>query len=257
MTFWSGEKLFARLPLLVSDYTEHRIDCAAYTLRMGKQYYLSAPESGAATNKLRQLADGESLTIPSGQFAILLTEETVTVPAGVIAFISMKTSLKGRGLVNVSGFHVDPGYSAPLRFSVFNAGPSPILIRRGEDCFLIWYADLDHEDVKYIKKESQNREYAKGISSRDISSLIGPVTTISVLAEKIEQLSNTQYWMKWFIGVLSFVGAIVISMMIFFAQEGIKSFLKPDSATPSSTDSTSTTQTAPGITPQQSPATNP
>jgi len=120
MTFWSGKKLEERMPYLVSDFSKDRIDCAAYTLRMGKQYYLTASEADVATNRPRSLEAEDCVAIPSGQFAVLLTEETVTVPPGVIAFISMKAGLKSRGLVNVSGFHVDPGYSAPLRFSVFS-----------------------------------------------------------------------------------------------------------------------------------------
>jgi dCTP deaminase len=79
MTFWSGEKLKERMPLLVTDFSEDRIDCAAYTLRMGRQYYLSASEADIGTNKIRVLEDGDSVAIPSGQFAVLLTEEQITV----------------------------------------------------------------------------------------------------------------------------------------------------------------------------------
>jgi dCTP deaminase len=119
----------------------------------------------------------------------------------------------------------DPGYSAPLRFSVFNAGPSSICVKQGEDSFLIWYADLDQEDFKYTKKEAQNRVYARGISSGDVSSLTGPVKTISVLAKKVDDLERTQMWMKIFIGVLSVLGTIVLGTTIFLAHEGIKSLL--------------------------------
>ena len=196
---------------------------------MGRQYYLTASETNVDTNKICQLAPGDSVTIPSGQFAVLLTEETIKVPPGAIAFISMKTGLKGRGLVNVSGFHVDPGYHAPLRFSVFNAGPSPICIKQGEDCFLIWYADLDQEDMKYTKKDNQNRAYARGIVSGDVDALTGPVKTISILEKKVHDLEHTQVWMKIFISVLSVMGGvagtIVIGVTIFLAQEGIRSFL--------------------------------
>ena len=48
--------------------------------------------------------------IPPGQFAFLLTAETVTMPDNAIAFISIKARLKFNGLINISGFHVDPGY---------------------------------------------------------------------------------------------------------------------------------------------------
>jgi dCTP deaminase len=227
MTFWSGKRLEKMMPSLVSDFSKERIDCAAYTLRMGAQYYLTASETDVDTNRPRTLDLGDSVAIPSGQFAVLLTEETVTTPAGAIAFISMRTGLKARGLVNVSGFHVDPGYSAPLRFSVFNAGPTTICIKRGEEAFLIWYADLDQEDHEYKKTDNQNRNYAKGITSADVSSLTGALKTINVLSHKVTDLEKTQIWMKYLIGLLGVVGAAVLALTIFFAQEGVRSFLKP------------------------------
>ena len=225
MTFWSGNKLLARMPALVSDFSVNRIDCAAYTLRMGRQYYLSASEAEIGSNKIRVLVEGDSVAIPSGQFAVLLTEEQVTVPTDAVAFISMKSGLKARGLVNVSGFHVDPGYSAPLKFAVFNAGPSTICVKQGEDSFLIWYADLDQKDDEHSKKENQNRAYLRGVTSADVSSLTGAVKTVSVLAEKVGQLERTQIWMKYLIGLLGFVSVFVIAFAVFFAQEGVRSFL--------------------------------
>jgi dCTP deaminase len=229
MTFWSGNTLLGRMPALVSDFSVDRIDCAAYTLRMGRQYYLSASEAEIGTNKIRVLAEGDSVAIPSGQFAVLLTEERITVPSHAVAFISMKSGLKARGLVNVSGFHVDPGYSAPLRFAVFNAGPSTICVKQGEDCFLIWYANLDQEDTEHTKKENQNRAYAQGITSAEVSSLTGAVKTVSVLAEKVNQLEKTQIWMKDLIGLLAVVGVLVLGFTVFFAQEGIKSYFSKTS----------------------------
>jgi dCTP deaminase len=226
MPFWSGETLKQKIPAkkLVTEFEESRIDCAAYTLRMGRQFYLSAAEADIRTNKVQTLSENDSIAIPSGQFAVLLTEETVTIPTDAIAFISMKAGLKARGLVNVSGFHVDPGYAAPLRFAVFNAGPSTICIKHGEDAFLIWYADLDKNDPIHAKTENQNREYAKGITSKDVSSLSGAVQTMNILSAKIGELEKSQIWMKWFVGVLSVIGTIFIGFVIFFAQEGFRSF---------------------------------
>jgi dCTP deaminase len=171
MAFWSGATLKARLPSLITDFDPDRVDCAAYTLRMGRQYYLSASGESTAGNKIEQLKEGDSIAIPAGQFAFLLTEEEVTVPPGTIAFISMKTDLKFRGLVNVSGFHIDPGFSAPLKFAVFNAGPSTVCVRQGDDAFLVWYADLDEPDQENTKKPAQNKAYKRGIISKDVSAI--------------------------------------------------------------------------------------
>lgn len=232
MSFWSGKKLKAELKArdLITDFAEHRVDCAAYTLRMGRQYYISAAAEDINTNKVNQLAPNDSIVIPSGQFGVLLSEETVTVPADAIAFISMKNGLKSRGLVNVSGFHVDPGFSAPLKFAVFNAGPAPICIKHGEDCFLIWYADLDDADVAYAKTASQNRSYREGIRGTDVSSLTGAVVSTGVLAQKLSELQKSQEALRLYIGILSTIGgmlaAVVIGVIAFLTQEGIKAWLQ-------------------------------
>jgi dCTP deaminase len=232
MAFWSGAKLKTTLRerRLVTHFDEGRVDCAAYTLRMGRQYYLSASEDTSPQNKIEQLESGESVAIPAGQFAFLLTEELVTVPAGVIAFISMKTELKFRGLVNVSGFHVDPGFSGPLKFAVFNAGPSTVCVKQGEDCFLIWYADLDSEDTENIKTGENNKVYAMGISTRDVAAISGAVKTLNVIAGKVDQLEKTQSWMKVALYGLSFVAIIVTGMTLFLAQEGVRSLLSKAAA---------------------------
>jgi dCTP deaminase len=232
MAFWSGEKLKAVLKSenLVSDFDEGRVDCAAYTLRMGRQYFISATDENADKNKVEQLKDGDSLAIPSGQFAVLLTE--VTVPSGAIGFISIKAGLKSRGLVNVSGFHVDPGFSAPLRFAVFNAGPSTICVRQGEDCFLIWYADLDRDDKRHIKTDVQNKNYARGISSGDVSTIAGAVKTINVLSAKVDSLEKNQNWMRAVLSAFAILTPFIVAIILFLAYEGIRSFLAKPASTP-------------------------
>jgi dCTP deaminase len=173
------------------------------------------------------LKEGDSVAIPSGQFAFLLTEEVVEVPITAIALISMKTELKFRGLVNVSGFHVDPGFKGPLKFAVFNAGPSPVIIKHGDDCFLIWYADLDDKaDAQHAKGPSDNERYSRGIIGRDVRGISGAVASLSVLAKKVEELDKAQSWMKLVLYAFGFVSAIVIATVTFLTHEGLRSSLK-------------------------------
>jgi dCTP deaminase len=226
MTFWSGATLESQLPSLIEPYDQRQVDCNAYTLRMGRQYYLSF-DGGTTTSRIEILKEGESISIPAGQFAFLLTEEIIAVPTFAIAFISMKTDLKFRGLVNVSGFHVDPGFKGPLKFAVFNAGPSPVVIRQGDDCFLIWYANLDNaEDPIHAKTSHQNQKYKRGITGPDVKGISSAVISLSVLSKKIEDLDRTQNWMKLALWTFTFVSAVVIAAVTFLTQEGIKSFLK-------------------------------
>ena len=225
MAFWSGATLASRSPTLITPHDPSSVDCNAYTLHMGRQYYLSFDGSGYPA--IEKLKEGKSLSIPSGQFAFLLTEEIVEVPTSAIAFISMKTDMKFRGLVNVSGFHVDPGFKGPLKFAVFNAGPTPIVIKQGDDCFLIWYADLDNpEDAAHAKKPSDNEKYKRGITGRDVRGIAGAVPSVTVLAKKVEELEQSQRWMKLVLYAFSFVSAVVIATVTFLTHEGLKAFLK-------------------------------
>src|SRR6266853_4211041 len=146
MSFWSGEKIASNLASLFTPSDPKRIDCSAYTLTLGPEVFVTTdqrfdddPERGL---KL-YLDAGDQCRIPPGQFAFLLTEEVITIPGNAIAFISIRARYKFKGLVNVSGFHVDPGWKGRLIFGVYNAGPSPVVLSRGAEMFLIWFADLD------------------------------------------------------------------------------------------------------------------
>ena len=189
MSFWSGEKLRARLSDIVEAGDPTRIDCSAYTLTIGPQVYVSPTEAAKepAERTIRNLAESEALTIPPGQFAFLLTEERIRVPNDAIAWISIKARLKLRGLVNVSGFHVDPGYAGRLIFGVLNAGPATIHLRRGDACFLIWYADLDRSSD--VTKASRGFD---DVPSELVSNIAREFKTIEGLSKRMDDLKNEQ-----------------------------------------------------------------
>src|SRR5208337_5222667 len=139
----------------------------------------------AKTKSKISLAEGQSFTVPPGQFAFLLTEERVTIPPNAIAFISVRAGVKFRGLVNVSGFHVDPGYHGRLVFSVFNAGPAPVHLQRGDDCFLIWYADLDRTSTRIKSGEGFDN-----IPTKLINPIAGEIQSFEGLLAKIKDTDN-------------------------------------------------------------------
>ena len=188
MSFWSGAKLLDELPRLITPFDSKRIDCAAYTLRVGAEVYISpSNKKEALICTKRSLDDGQGFVIPPGQFAFLLTAETVEVPDSALAFISMKARIKFRGLVNVSGFHVDPGYRGRLVFAVFNAGPSGVHLSRGDDCFLIWYACLDRGS-SYVRDAPP----IDGITAGLIAPIANEVQSLSGLSCRIDKVEADQ-----------------------------------------------------------------
>lgn len=155
--FWSGETLAARLPTLITPFDKDRVDCSAYTLCMGREVYVSPSDQTEDPESvtIRQLNDHQGFTIPPGQFGFLLTEEIVEIPDDALGFISIKAKIKWRGLINVSGFHVDPGFKGRLIFSVYNAGPVPVHLRQGQPMFLLWLSNLDRKTKRGRKTAVQ------------------------------------------------------------------------------------------------------
>ncbi len=184
--FWSGEKLLQNKQV-VGDFDEKQLDANAYNLRMGNVLFKTTHTTGDTPGKVL-LKNKEPFVIPPGQFAFLLTKEEVCIPKNAMAFISMRTRIKYQGLINVSGFHVDPGYKGKLIYAVYNASPAPVQICEGDSAFKIWFCSLDnHLDSAYTFKGKGiydiDNELVRGMS-REIHSL-------QAISDKIKELESS------------------------------------------------------------------
>lgn len=187
---WSSKTLENRLgswEKLIDPYYPKNINCAAYQLAIGSEVYISPEEGGKEATKatVRELETGEPFAIPPGQFAFLVTKERVRVPKEALAFISIRAKVKFCGLVNVSGFHVDPGYDGQLTFAVFNAGPVSVHLREGQRIFLIWYASLDLPGGK-----ARSDVAPDGIGMEVIAGIAGQVPSIAGVARDIARVNE-------------------------------------------------------------------
>jgi dCTP deaminase len=209
MSFWSSEKIMQRLWVdeLIDRATcdEKRVKHGAYELAMGPEAFVS----GNGTKVC--LGPGGQLAIPSGQFALLLTEESVSVPTDAIGFISIRAGLKFRGLVNISGFHVDPGFSGRLKFTVYNAGPREVVITRGDRLFPIWFSDLDGQTADIYHGKNQG---CRDITSQDIMAIQGDIASPAQLKDEIGDLRNRVNHLLILISVLIPLVSGVLLMLL-------------------------------------------
>lgn len=186
MSFWSTETLRQRIPAgkLVSPYDAARIKHAAYELSLGNEAYVTS----SPTKKKATLWPGDHIEIPPGQFALLHTAEVIQVPDSALAFISIKAKIKLKGLVNVSGFHVDPGFTGQLVFSVYNAGCRSVLVGCGDPVFLIWFSDLT-EPTRDLYAGGYSGQ--RGIKPEAVMEIDGDIASPAVLSERIRTLEST------------------------------------------------------------------
>ena len=124
-----------------------------------------------------------------------------------MGLISFNTKIKWKGLINVSGFHVDPGFRGKLIYSVYNAGPSSIHLSRGQELFLLWIADLDRSaSAKYSRKA---KPPLTEISNNLISDVDRPIHSLQSLSNKIEKvegrINNFITALKIISGIIGFV----------------------------------------------------
>jgi dCTP deaminase len=179
MAYLGTKELKEILPKCIDKFNPQRIDNVAYELCLGSEAYLTDSKRG----KKDILDDKNSqVVIKPGQFALLLTDEEVTIPNNILAFISIKFSQKIKGLINVSGFHVDPGFKGKIIFSVYNAGPAKITLDKGAPYFMIWFSKLTSESVPYSGKHNGQ----KNISATNINDLNGELASPNTLLKRIK-----------------------------------------------------------------------
>jgi dCTP deaminase len=171
--------------ILGPEYEERLVKQASYDLRLGDEVYVvghRAPD---------KLTTGRPYTlIAPGQFAILTTHESIRMPKDLIAFIAIRTQFKMQGLVNISGFHVDPSFRGKLLFAVQNVGPFDIRLRLGEPTFSIFFSTLAEGDIggDRDKEEVHFTQNLRGIRLQDVQLLGGNSLTLSKIQKDVDRL---------------------------------------------------------------------
>lgn len=129
-----------------------------------------------------------------------------------MGFISLRFSIKGTGLINVSGFHVDPGYEGRLIFSVYNAGPTAITMTRGQDLFLLWLADLDRTSVPPFVK-TPPEELPASIPEDMVSKANHCIRSLQQLSEDVDGIQKQLDFIKGATKVLAAIAGIIIAFV--------------------------------------------
>lgn len=244
MAFWGGAKLLDKVEKqnIVTPFDSGKIDCSAYTLTLGAEAFVTPSYGDDLRENLKKtlaepvvetfgdhqsLRGGGTIVIPPGQFAFLLTEEVVSIPKNVMGFISLKSKAKFRGLINVSGFHVDPGFTGRLIYSVFNAGPAALHLSRGDNLFLLWLADLSGKTEEPFYKTGSG--YVE-IPSDLVSDVSRETHSLQALSDQLTTISEQ------FRTIKNVAGGVAVSLGLIVAFLALKPVFWDDSPAPTLVD---------------------
>lgn len=185
--FWSSQTLLHHLSAIVDPPNPNRIKESCYRLSLGHEVYVTENFSSAARRRcsVQKLAPNQCFVIEPGHFALMITLETIRMPPDALGFLSIQTDVKFKGLVNISGFHVDPGFDGTITFAVFNAGPSSVHLRQGDPIFRLWIADLDTTD-----RMPNNIPLSPKLDIASVNNIATPLESLQGLAKKVESMDN-------------------------------------------------------------------
>ena len=192
-----------RHALFREGFVEQRARRASYDLSLGKDVYISGEDYPRKLSKARP-----HVTIPRGQFALLMTKEYVTMPPDHLGFISIRFGTKAQGLVNVSGFHVDPGFEGKIVFSVFNAGPSDVLLEYDVPTFMIFFYRL-RTSAKY--PYDGTRQNQERLPTDLVTSVKGVSASLSDVDRRVGSLEVSN---RILLGLLAAVAAGLVALFV-------------------------------------------
>jgi len=174
--------------ILISDFDPARLRPTNYDLRLGQEVYVTGDTVP------RNLGGDENenwVAIEPGEFGILMTHEYIHVPLKYLGMISLRFSYKKEGLVNISGFHVDPGFTGRIIFSVFNTGPRSVVLRYKDPVFMIMFDTLSEPPLTKKGGYSEGFSGQKHIPVDMITSLGGPSVSVIALDRRLRKMEST------------------------------------------------------------------
>lgn len=178
---------------------ENRFQGSSIELSLGGEAFISSKK------ELTKLNEKENhIKISPGDFAILITEEYVKIPPDCMGFISIRYGYKLSGLINISGFHVDPGFEGRLKFSVYNAGTADVLLRYKDPIFILFITYTTNNHVNTYKK-GRDHWRQQHIDPKDMMPLIGAGVPIHDITHR---LGTVETAVKIYGGIL--VGILIL-----------------------------------------------
>lgn len=193
------------LPFFIDDADFECFQGANYDLRLGENVYVTTER----VPKRLSIEDKDVIAIEPGEFGILMTHEYIFVPPDLLGFISVRLTHKQKGLVNISGFHVDPGFYGRLMFSVFNAGPKDVPLRYKDRVFMIMFNELTNGNE--LKCPRSKWGGMTNIPVETLSGLAGSSVSVRSLDKRI---SRIELWIPIIVGLFSTLLAAVIGWLL-------------------------------------------
>lgn len=181
--------------LFVTPFEPKKLKGASYDLSLGREALVSNRDEKVLLGPDRT----HSLNLQAGDFALVLTKESVKFPMDICANIGMRSSLARMGLILLHGMQVDPGFEGYLRFGLYNASPRKITLDYDDDICMIEFHKLAqnatkpaprNEDLIQGKIPEVDRQFLRTLETTSLSDLSKDLRTMSQSVSQLATLQN-------------------------------------------------------------------
>lgn len=158
---------------LYPEMYEPSIQPASYDLTLGKSFKRMKKIDGCIEFGIpieyEEVPYEDGVIIQPGEFMLAITNEIVTLPSDIGAFIATRSSFGRIGLSLAFGAWVDPGYVGALSIQVYNSGPAPVKMVAGKRSVQLVFMRLEHAaEMPYHGKYQHSFESVDSKLYKDI-----------------------------------------------------------------------------------------
>jgi dCTP deaminase len=198
--------------LEIRDYAEAHIEPTSYDMRLGKEALVSRQDQKIL------LSPSVSLTLNAGDFALVITYESVKMPNDIAAQIGMKSGLARKGLMLLAGIQIDPGFEGVLVLGLYNASPRRITLDYQAPLCTVEFHRLSgpvqnphpgHPDLKKGHIPEEDKAFLRTLETESLSELCQSVRT---LAQSVSTLTTVTY--KIILPTLAVIFAAAVTTIV-------------------------------------------
>ena len=215
-------KASERKDLFITPFDAKKLKGASYDLELGREALVSNRDQKVLLGPDRT----SSLNLEAGDFALVLTKESMKLPLDIAGVIGMRSTLARMGIILLHGMQIDPGFEGYLRFGLYNASPRKITLDFGDDICMIEFHKLAgkasrpaprNEDLIEGKIPENDRQFLRTMETTSLSSVSQDLRTMSKSVDTLsKEMTTFAMIQNRFIipGILAIFVGVVVAIIV-------------------------------------------
>ncbi len=200
--------------IVIRPFDPQRLQGASYDVGLGGEALVSNSDQKIVMGP----NSATSLHLDAGDFALVLTKESLKLAHDIAGVIGMRSYLARRGLILLAGMQVDPGFEGHLRFGLYNAAPRRVTLDYDDGlCMLEFHrlsGPVEHPQSPIPelidgKIPESDRAFLRTLETTSLSEL---GRNVQAMSQSVNTLSKQMRWLMVFL--VPSIAAILVGVIV-------------------------------------------